>query len=490
MKKTITRLIALTLSLLFMLVIVAACGEREDNPKDTSDPQANETTSEGETTRLYPDFPDKDYGGAEFHVLRYDSQTVHGWSEIPNDIAVSGETGETLNDAIYTRNRLVEERFGVKIVSVEDGKGLSQRLQASVLSGTGSYDLVDQCLNEVGRLFNLGLIVSYDTLDIDLSMPWFDQNSVESFTMSGKKFAAVSDVTFVDKLSTVVAFYNKDLAEKLEIPDFYEVALSGDWTLDQMLSYATLVSADMNSDSKMDQNDSYLISCQNDGSYYLLHSAGIYTTINDGTTIKYNLNNERAISALEKIFSIMTDQNVYFNRQTYKLQPPEVAAMFANDQALFMLRPVQSLYDLRKYQVQFGIIPIPKFDASQDDYCVPVNSWAATIICVPKDSLDYERIALVFEAMAVESYYNVMPPFYDEVLGVKLVKDSTAAKVLDIVFANRLYDIGFIWNFGNIRGMIVVPSMTGIASAIQRTETVVESAIKSFMEEVEKLKEE
>lgn len=163
--------------------------------------------------------------------------------------------------------------------------------------------------------------------------------------------------------------------------------------------------------------------------------------------------------------------------------------MFANDQALFMLRPVQSLYDLRKLDVQFGIIPIPKFEASQENYSVPVNSWAATIICIPKDRVDYERISLVFEALAAESYYSIMPSFYDVVLGVKLVKDSTAAQVLDLVFANRLYDIGFIWNFGNIRGMIVVPSMTGIASAIQRTEKIVENAIKTFMSEIEKLKE-
>jgi len=490
MKNSITRLLTLTLALLVLTATAVSCGGREQTPEDTTTGAgAAETTSDDEATRLYPDFPDKDYGGADFNVLRYDSQTVHGWSEIPNDIMVNEPNGEILNDAVYARNQLVEERFGVRIVSIEDGKGLSQRLQTSVLAGDGTYDLVNQCLNEAGRLFNLGLIVSYDTLDMDLSMPWFDQNSIEGFTMSGKIFAAVSDVTFVDKLSTVVAFYNKGLAEKLDIPDLYETALSGNWTLEQMLSYASLVTADLNADGKMDQNDSYLISCQNDGSYYLLHSAGICTTINDGTNIRYNLSNERAISALEKIFSIMTDKNVYFNRQQYSLQPPEVAAMFANDQALFMLRPVQSLYDLRKLDVQFGIIPIPKFEASQENYSVPVNSWAATIICIPKDRVDYERISLVFEALAAESYYSIMPSFYDVVLGVKLVKDSTAAQVLDLVFANRLYDIGFIWNFGNIRGMIVVPSMTGIASAIQRTEKIVENAIKTFMSEIEKLKE-
>ena len=71
MKNSITRLLTLTLALLVLTVTAVSCGGREQTPEDTTTGAgAAETTSDDETTRLYPDFPDKDYGGADFNVLR------------------------------------------------------------------------------------------------------------------------------------------------------------------------------------------------------------------------------------------------------------------------------------------------------------------------------------------------------------------------------------------------------------------------------------
>ncbi len=484
-----TRIIALFLSLLVLAAAAVSCGSGEGKTDETTTAPVgtNSETTVGETTRLYPEFPVKDYGGKDFNILRYDSETVHGWAGIPNDIMINETNGEILNDSVYSRNRAVEDRFNVKIVSIAHGSGLSTVLQASVLAGDNTYDLVDQSLNEVSRLFNMGLITSFDDINIDLTMPWFDQNSIESFTISGKLFGAVSDVTYIDKLSTVVTFYNKSLADKIGITDLYKTALDGNWTLDKMLSYSSAVTADLNSDGKMDQNDAYCISCQNDGSYYFLHSAGILVAENDGTNITYTLNSEKSITALERIFSIMNDKSIYFNRQTYSVATADVSAMFAKEQALFMIRPLQSLYDLRNIDSAFGIIPVPKYYADQEKYNVPVNTYGATIICIPKSAGDLEKTSLVFEALAVESHYQVMPSFYNVVLDLKLVADNEASQILDLVFANRVYDLGMIWNFGNIRSTIVVSNMTAIASSLKTSEKLVKNAINTLYDEVVKL---
>jgi ABC-type glycerol-3-phosphate transport system substrate-binding protein len=491
MKKKISRLISLVMALLVLAAISASCAGGESKNNETtvsvSGPDNTAAGTNGETTRLYPEFPEKNYGGSVFNILRYDSETANGWTGIPNDIMIAETNGEILNDSVYSRNRSVEDRFNVKITTTEHGSGLSSLLQTSVLAGDNLYDMVDQCLNEVSRLFNMGLITSFDEINVDLGMPWFDQSSIKSFTISGKIFAAVSDVTYIDKLSTVVAFYNKSLAEKIGIADLYKTALDGDWTLDKMLSYSSAVTADLNSDGKMDQNDAYCISCQNDGSYFFLHSAGILVAENDGTNITYTLNSEKAISALENIFKIMNDTSIYFNRQLYGMQPAEVAAMFAKEQALFMIRPLQSLYDLRSLDASFGIIPVPKYYADQEKYYVPINTYGATIICIPKGAPDYEKTSLVFEALAAESHYRVMPSFYNVVLGTKLVNDPEASKVLDLVFANRVYDLGMIWNFGSIRGAIVVSNMVSVASNLKRFEKLVQSAIDTLYSDVAKL---
>lgn len=487
----LTRLCALLLALLTLTVTLAACGDGDGNGTSTdaitTEAPAGSDPTPGETTRLYPDFPDKSYGGTPFNILRYDSEGKHGWTGIPNDIMINEGTGEVLNDAVYARNRSVSERFGVNIVAITPKASVSVDLQTSVLAGDGQYDLVDQCLNEVSRLFNLGLITSLDTIDVDLSMPWFDQNSIDSFTISGKMFAAVSDITYIDKLSTVVTFYNKAVGENIGMSSLYADALAGDWTLERMLSYASAVSSDMNSDGKMDQNDAYCISCQNDGSYFLLHSAGIKVIENNGGTLTYNLNTEEAIGALEKIFGIMNDNSIYFNRQVFSVETMALSEMFSKGQALFMIRPLQSLYDLRNYKCDFEIVPVPKYYNDQEQYFVPINTYGATIICVPKGAADYEKVSLVFEALAVESHYQVMPVFYDVVLDVKLVDNAEASKVLDTVFENRVYDLGMIWNFGSIRSSIVTANMTAIASTLKRVEKPMGKAIDALLDEIAKM---
>ena len=492
MKQRLTRILALSLLILMISSLVLSCADKENNGEVTttgdgvSDTQPADT--DAETTHLYPEYVEKDYGGAEFHILRFDTEGANNWNGIPGEIVSEGDTGDYLASAVYARNLVVEERFKVKIVVTNHGNGLSTLFQNDVLSGDSTYSLVMQRLTEISRLYNLGLIASLDNLDVDFSMPWYDQNSVNTFTMKGKLYSVLSDITFTDKLSTVVTFYNKTFGETIGMSSLYQTALDGNWTLDKMLSYAPQVSSDANNDGKMDQNDVYCISAQNDGSYYFLNSAGIPTIENDGENITFSLNTERAINALEKIFGIMNDTSIYFNRQTYSLSTSDVAAMFANNQALFMVRPLQSLYDLRAHEAAFEVIPMPKFYDTQESYYAPVNPYASTAICIPVDGRDYERTGLVLDLMAAESHYRVMPDFYNVVLDVRLISDDIGAQILDIVFENRIYDLGIMWNFGNLRSAIVVKNMTGIASTIKGLSKAVDKAIEDMIKDIENLK--
>ena len=255
-----------------------------------------------------------------------------------------------------------------------------------------------------------------------------------------------------------------------------------------MLSYAEQVSADLNHDGVMDKNDAYCISCQNDGAYFLLHSSGMRIVENDGRTMTFNLNNERGISTLEKIYGIMSDTSIYFNRRTAGITTTETAEMFANNQTLFMMRPLQTLYDLRSLNCNFEILPMPRFSADQTGYFSPVNTYSGTCLCVPKGSKDYERTAVITEALAAESYYQVMPVLYDVVLDIKLTNSPESARILDIVFDTRIYDIGMMWDIGSVRSKLVVPNLTTVASTVKSIERVAENGIKSLLEQMEAIK--
>jgi len=479
----------MALLLLMLTLSLVACGDNNTGT-DTSKAESDTTKAQTDTIKLYPNVDGVDYGGATFSILSHDSIAENSWLSVTSDMFVEATNGDSLNDAIYNRNAKIEDLLNIKLEITMLKSGTSTELEKVIAAGDNPYQAVNQKMNFSSTLFNKGLIQDLNDCDFDFEAPWWDIESIKSFTIAGSIFGVVSDMTYIDKLSTCVTFYNKDLAEDLGLPDLYSLTTDGDFTYEKMLEYANLAVLE-NGDGKQDENDRYGISCQNDGSYYFLHSAGILVATNDGENRpEFNLLSDTAIDALEKIFTMMNDKTLYFNRQTYGMTVAQVANLFAQDKALFMFRPLQSLFDLRSLDSNFGIIPMPKFDEDQSNYHCSVNPYSATVFCLPKLSNNIDMVTNVIETMAAESYYTVMPEFYDVVLDVKLVDDPKISGMLDLIFDDRVYDLGMIWKFGGIDKVIVVSSMQSITSSIKSIEPSVNLAIDSLMDEVAKIQAE
>jgi hypothetical protein len=105
-------------------------------------------------------------------------------------------------------------------------------------------------------------------------------------------------------------------------------------------------------------------------------------------------------------------------------------------------------------EADFGIVPIPKWDESQADYRCTVNFHVSTCITIPITDGDPERTGVFLEALGCKSKYTLQPAYYDIALNGKYVRDEESSDMLDIIFANRVYDIGLIGDFAGIRGTI------------------------------------
>lgn len=118
------------LALLTLSTAISSCGKKQTAENTTE-------TTEAETKR--DDLPDMDFGGAEFNILCRTEWSYEFDAE---------QDGDVVNDAVYARNRAVEERFGVKFNyhAVDGGWALQDTflnaLTSSVLSGDQAYDMV------------------------------------------------------------------------------------------------------------------------------------------------------------------------------------------------------------------------------------------------------------------------------------------------------------------------------------------------------------
>lgn len=407
------------------------------------------------------------------------------WSGIPNDICTEQETGDVLSDSVYKRNLAVENALNVKISNVSTyDDDMARMIEQSVMSGSGDVDAVFPRMYLIPQLVDKGLLHDMVGIDaMDFTQPYYDQNSVSALLMHGKLYAAASDITYFDKLSTYVTFFNQKVVADYDLGDMYSLAMNGQWTLDKALELGSVMTADLNSDGRYDENDSYGISCQNDGVYIFLHGGNLKICDTDENgDIAFSLTSRKCVDALQKIYSVKTDSSRFFNRQNFGVDLNGAINMFNDGRTLFLIRPLQSLFVMRSMQSDFGILPIPKLNADDASYGSAINPYSATMLYMPLYLEDAERSGEVIQYMAYESSQTVNAPLYETVLGNKLVRDDASSEMLDIVFDSRVYDPGLIWNFGDITTTLILYESTDVSSMLESVKSVVNDAIGKLNE--------
>ena len=109
------------LTLALASAALASCGSADTPASETAVHTESADlpgSAETETVRLMPELPDADYAGYTFRVIHwyYDQWA----SRACIDIYAEAENGDTINDAVYTRNLAVSDRYNINI-SLENG---------------------------------------------------------------------------------------------------------------------------------------------------------------------------------------------------------------------------------------------------------------------------------------------------------------------------------------------------------------------------------
>lgn len=457
------------LCLLIALVTVstlAACGKKTNNGGVTGDPDIGKTEYE-------LDFSDRNYEGHEFRVLRVDAERQHNVTGHPNDIFIEEAGGDSLASAVWTRNQSLSQMLNVTVsMKMEHTGAQLGRFLQQVVYGGDVYDLVIQEMEHFPTLVNQGLVKDMNELNMDTTYSWWDSAAEESFNLSGKQYAMISDIIYLDKLSTVGVFYNTVMAAKLDLPDMFDMVDDGEWTYEKMKEFAIMASES--------GENIYGISCQNDASYYFLHAANIKTVVkNADGELSFNLYSRRPVNVLETVFTLM-NEDYFYNRQLDNLTVDETVKMFES-QNLFLVRTLQTFYYLKNYCDTYGVLPMPKMDSLTDGYYSTINYHLATVIAVPLNNSENARTADVLQAWGMISQKSVMPELYDRILSARMVNDPDSSRMIGIILQNRVYDIGLIWNFGSMEDSLVLANKI----AIQRAPGTIGSTLATLKPKVE-----
>ncbi len=440
--------------LLFLLTAsVFSCGDNGNAGTDTQVPTSSNASETAEVTTEpipTPDLPEKDYEGYHFKFLHWEDNVEA--SKAVSYLTAEEETGEALNDAVFARNMKIGEQYNVTFSAVyEDLNKLPTTYQKFVRAGDAEYDVVCPLGYNIVKIVSEGLALDLFTLPhIDWTDPWWDQNAVKELQIHGTLPMVNSDFTITDKCGAACMVFNKKLQGENDIEDIYALVRDGKWTIDKMMELSANISKDLNGDGKYDENDLYGISGSTGFSYQLMHGADCwYIRKNANGTPELTFWNDRSASVFEKIKSIGEDKQGFFNAHNFSSEPDAVRInMFLNNKGLFSNTNIGAVCALRNMETDFGVVPIPKYDESQESYYCIASNYSAVVTTVPVTTQDPERTAILLTALAAESNQTTIREFIEVILKGKGARDTDSEEMISIIINNRAYDWGEYFQIG------------------------------------------
>ena len=496
-----------SLVLIVCLVLAAVCVPSCDTPEKNAGAGGGSETAAGITGGFAPDaadatdeggayknpipeyLPKPDLGGYEFRVLTRD--TPHHSMYIDS----AEQNGEPINDAVYMRNKIVEEAYNIRIKGVQiaefNGPGgemyLSDTLKKTIEAGLDEYDLAMVHMIHAGTLAAKKYFLDWRQIPyVDLARPWWDHGVSDGLVIQGRLYLNSGDYDLDCTDFTWGMIFNKKLWQDFGYEDIYTVVKNGDWTLDYFNGIIKQSSRDLNGDGIYDENDLFgFIAIDRGGLTNFMYGSGerVYRKNTSGG-FDFVLKNERMQTVVDKTYDIYFNNNsaYVFREPPGKYLPEdEPMAMFMDNKGLIASARLAAMPVLRGMEIDFGIIPQPKYDATQNGYCT-YSDGHASMMCIPTTVPDPERFGIVMEALAYSSQTLVLPAYYDISLNTKFTRDDESSEMIDIIIKNRVFDIGYVYNndtgaLGFIINDLIKAKKTDFSSTVEKKEA---SALKAL----------
>ncbi len=460
-----TKLTSIAL-LVSMLATLVACGGGSGSTETTTAP-TDTTTAESTTNENDPGLPERDFNGYTFtFAVRGIEGDPYQWNN--TDIVTDGENGDVLNDSIYERNMYMKDKYNVNIDVLfcgntgvnTTGSDMYKVINTAVMAGDATFDaILSSPYDSIGYAMT-GLVTDLKTLpNLDLSRSYWDQNANKQLTFGNKVFITTGDITYIDNKATHTILFNKQLAEDYNISNPYDAVKDGTWTLDRFIADCKAVARDLDGDGEMTKDDLWGFTYWQDGAFTFITCTGNkFGEIDSNGEPQLTLYSERAVNTWEKMIDFISgevafdevgNKGLFDADQTFNV-------MFGENHALYGWATVSTIIKLRSSDIDFGILPAPKYDEEQEEYITSPHAYGNTMLTVPVTMSDrLDETGFILEAFAAKSADVVTPAFYDKTLVGKSTRDNESAEILDMIYANKYYDIGYFFQWGDYTNVLM-----------------------------------
>ena len=483
------RVIALILALITLTCMFASCANTPEETPDagTTAPAANTEGGAAGTEEVVTEAQTDEWGrpyvasptaegtrfddGTVITVLMRDSAT---WNR---ELYAESETGDMINDEVYNRNIKMEESFNIKFDFIKSAsKEDSQRTIVAEFESGGSSDL-DIVSNYAYYSTSAALRDCYANLHdidtMDVSHPWWNQTYVEAATIKDQLYFIVGDLNLSVVDRSLAIYYNANLANDYQIGNLYDVVLDGQWTIDLLLQYTKDTWVDTNQSGTIDLPDQIgIISILGSEAYDgFLSAFGIDILAKDSSgNLEIIWDTEKVSNAIDYQITLFSENNGAFLHSNHT----ELCNKFTNNEALFWLYTIYASsatnQALRNMDSTYGLLPIPKYNADQDNYYTTAQD-AYSIMSVMATSRQLSTVGTVFEEWNYLSYMDILPVYCEVVMKTRYLNDVESGMIFDLILDSIKFDTGMVYG-------------SEIESIATSTRAIVKSGNNTFAVEV------
>ena len=482
----VKRILAILLTVSMITAIVSCSGAPDtesDIPDDSQAVTSAETETEVTTASYYETLGERNFDGDTFTILDANWNPAV-FTNIPDE---AGMTGEPINDSMYARDMMLEEKYGVNIEYIQiagnNNNAGCTALDKEVRAGGTTYDIAVS-LAQGGCFEKLAMDnILYNLLDapyLSLQSPWWSKLIHDNLQYNNKLFYTGGDIMPTMADAPAVTFVNLDLLNDYGIENnLYELVFDGKWTIDVLAEIIKDKNIDVNQDGSMEALDDFfgLVSQYNTlttNGFCASLGMNLSTEKSDGDIV-LDLDSELSVHKIELLTDLIKELK-------YTDQEHIIDHTFRTGNALFLSHYMISLRRyLREMEDNYGILPMAKYDEKQESYISFVNAWTSGFVAIPQTA-NVDKSAFLMEAMAYASYELIRPNIYEVTFKDKISRDSESARIIDIIIETCYLDLNSIYNFGGsldiIRNTII--DKTPFISSYEKQIPAIQKAIDDF----------
>jgi hypothetical protein len=441
------RITAFVILLSIIASALLSCSDSADSGQinDTADTASADQTPETPDANLTPyelrqlisdDLPEADFGGDPFRVATMADKEY--------EIREEEITGKNTSDAVFNRNAKINERFNTVIESVILAAPYAD-VKTHVLAGDNAYEITGFWNFKVYEPVAAGVLASWtDVPLVNFDKPWHNKLANDSATINNKLFAITSDLSISSLMYTYGMFFNTDIMQNFGFDSkaLYDLVFNGQWTVDKFREITSTIYTDVNGNGKKDKDDihGYAVVLGLNPSDVWLASLDLEVTSSESGELKSVFYTEKSAAALEKIINLSHYGDGSF---VHTGDWRDIPKMFANGTiAMTQLYFGEAFTELGEMDSAYGILPIPKWDESQEHYYT--NAWDQfTVFAIPETTTDFNFVGTIYEALCAETYKTVYPEYYDVALKSRYSADPTVAQIVDIIMDGRKFEFSF-----------------------------------------------